>query len=107
MPARSIFTLTIFIAALTSAAQTKDNPDKKILKGTGWLRNMTGLESCSWIIELDKEGKEKLEPLNFRDFKVKAEDGKRVAFTYVLSNVNSTCMVGKTVKLKSIKPVKD
>jgi hypothetical protein len=104
---KSIFTLTILIAAFASSAQTKPGSETKILKGTGWLKNMTGLESCSWIIELDKEGKEKLEPLNFNDFKIKATEGKKVIFTYVPGNVSSTCMVGKTVKLKSIKPSKD
>jgi len=102
---KSIFTLLV-LSAFTSAAQTKSGSDK-ILKGSGWLKDMTGLESCSWIIELDKEGKEKLEPLNFKDFKMKKGEGMKVSFTYVLSNVNSTCMVGKTVKLKSIKPAKD
>lgn len=86
-------------------AQVKGSAAKEtVVKGTGVLKNLTGLESCGWVITIDNNGvEETLEPLNFKDFKIKAEAGRKVKFSYVLSNVSTTCMAGKPVKLKSIK----
>ena len=73
---------------------------------SGKLKNLTGLDGCGWVIELDKKdkhGNDKLEPINLNDFNITLEDGQRVKFSYVESNMGSICMVGTTVELKSIR----
>src|SRR4051812_48708937 len=52
---------------------------------SGHLKNLTGLESCSWIIELDKAGKNgitKLEPNNLNAFKITLKEGQAVQLKY-------------------------
>jgi len=98
---------SIFIAALLfySCAVKKKEPESNAdsLTGTGYLKNLTGLESCGWLISMDKEGENKLEPLNILKFNLKLVDGKEVSFTYTFSNTSTTCMAGKVIELKSIK----
>ena len=73
---------------------------------SGQLKNLTGLESCTWIIELDqadKNGNKKLEPTNLDQFKITRVEGQKVVLNYVEVNVMSTCMAGKTVAIKTIR----
>lgn len=69
---------------------------------SGQLKNLTGLENCSWIIELDKadkNGNKKLEPTNLKNFKVTLAEGNKVKLSYKEVNVMSTCMAGKPVEI--------
>lgn len=97
--------LLIISLAFCSHTIYKQGGDKKsaVLKGTGYLKNLTGLDACGWVILLDKEGESKLEPLNISKFKLKLIDGKEVKFTYKSSDKSTACMVGKVIELKSIK----
>lgn len=92
------------IASFLFCAYTLNKQSQnETLKAKGYLKNLTGLDACGWVILLDKNGDNKLEPLNLKKFKLKPVDGKEVSFTYKLSNVSTACMVGKVIELKSIK----
>ncbi len=74
---------------------------------SGKLRNLTGLDGCGWVIELDKKDTShsvKLEPTNLKSFNISLKEGLAVEFTYVEINSASICMVGPVIELKSIKP---
>ncbi len=78
----------------------------KQLKVKGILNNKTGLESCGWVIKLakrDAHDHEFLEPLNLDKFKLKLSEGKKVEVVYTEENINTTCMVGTVITIKTIK----
>jgi hypothetical protein len=69
----------------------------------GTLRNMTGLDGCRWMIELNNG--QKLQPTNMADFDVPMVDGQRVWVDFVeQQGVMSICMAGKVVKLIKLYP---
>jgi hypothetical protein len=63
------------------------------------LKNLTGLDGCSWVLVLDN-GK-KLEPTNLKKFyNIKLEDGKEVYVKYETKPLAaSICMVGTIVEI--------
>ena len=63
------------------------------------LKDLTGLDGCSWVLELDN-GK-RLEPSNLQKFdNIKLEDGKRVFVEYkTIHNAASICMVGTIIEI--------
>lgn len=63
------------------------------------LKNLTGLDGCSWVLVLDN-GK-KLEPTNLKKFdNIKLEDGKEVFVKYETKPLAaSICMVGTIVEI--------
>ena len=63
------------------------------------LKNLTGLDGCSWVLVLDN-GK-KLEPTNLKKFdNIKLEDGKKVIVEYETKPMAaSICMVGTIVEI--------
>ena len=76
--------------------------DDKILCANGinaTLKNLTGLDGCSWVLVLDN-GK-KLEPTNLKKFDhIKLEDGKQVIVEYEPKPLAaSICMVGTIVEI--------
>ena len=100
-----ILILTVFLLCCSFAkSQTvKGAKKEEILKTTGYLKNLTGLDACGWVIQIDKNTDTKLEPLNLKKFKLKLVDGKEVEFTYKLSETNTACMAGKVIVLQTIK----
>lgn len=73
---------------------------------TGKLVNMTGLDGCGWIIQLDEnfpDGSNKLEPLNLQEHKIDLKEGLRVELSYEETGGASVCMVGKMVNIKVIR----
>jgi hypothetical protein len=73
---------------------------------TGKLKNLSGMDGCSWIIELDgtdKNGNKKLEPTNLNKFKITLQEGQQVKLKYKDAPVMSTCMTGKPVELEMIR----
>lgn len=78
----------------------KDNPCPKSVSAT--LKNLTGLDGCSWVLVLDN-GKQ-LEPTNLKKFdNIKLEDGKKVFVEYEEQPYAvSICMVGTIVKITCI-----
>ncbi len=83
---------SVFITDDTAAMNNSEN--------TGTVVDYTGLDGCSYIIELDN-GK-KLEPVKFPvDFQF--YNGQRVLVDYkVIDNVASICMVGDMVEIITI-----
>ena len=72
--------------------------------GTGKLKNLTGLDGCGWVIQMQTNGETKnLEPLNLGSFIKNPTDGQDVKFTYNTTNNMSICMVGQTVLLIKLK----
>ena len=63
------------------------------------LKNLTGLDGCSWVLVL--ENGKKLEPTNLKKFDhIKLEDGKQVIVEYETKPLAaSICMVGTIVEI--------
>jgi hypothetical protein len=74
-------------------------------KDDGVMKDLTGLDGCGWVIELDSdaESPERLEPINLNDFDLEPVDGMKVKISYHESNSGSICMVGKIIELTKIK----
>lgn len=76
-------------------------PPVKSAGEKGVLKNMSGLDGCKWMIELDNGTK--LQPTNLAAFDIALEDGKPVNVVYTeQTGVMSTCMAGKVVKITTI-----
>ena len=72
--------------------------------GNATLRDYTGLDGCSWVLE---SGGDVLEPINLDSFLDAPEDGMRLEVDYDLAgDVFSICMVGPMVVLTSCEPVR-
>lgn len=90
---------TIFLFSFTSCE--KDNPTG-LGEVEGIVRDYTGLDGCGFIIELVNG--EKLEPVKVADTNFVFMDGQRVVVTYTeLTDMGSYCMVGKVVKIETIR----
>jgi|LGOV01.1.fsa_nt_gb hypothetical protein len=67
----------------------------------GVIKDLTGLDGCSFVVELNNG--DKLEVINFSDFDVKIENGNKISISYHEANdMMSICMVGKIVKADCI-----
>jgi hypothetical protein len=65
------------------------------------LVNMTGLDGCSWMIELNNGTK--LEPTNLNDFSIDLEERKKIWVVYHTSaQMVSICMTGEIVTIDCI-----
>lgn len=96
--------LAILILAVIAVSGCRKNTCLNPVSGQ--LKNLTGLDGCGWVIQLnqkDPDGLDKLEPVNLDNFNVTLTDGQRVEFTYKEVYAGSICMVGRVVELKSIK----
>lgn len=61
------------------------------------LKNLTGLDGCGWVLELDNGSK--LETQNLSDFEIALVDGKDVHVRYTEIEGGSICMVGQMVTI--------
>jgi|AntRauTorckE5430_2_1112549.scaffolds.fasta_scaffold01148_5 hypothetical protein len=87
--------IILLIAFGIASCTPKISPDGCSTEGT--MRDMTGLDGCKFLIELD-DGKR----LNPVEYSVKAsdfEDGQRIRFAYEVVEVMNVCMSGQTVKV--------
>ena len=65
------------------------------------LVNMTGLDGCSWMIELNNGTK--LEPTNLNDFSINLEENKKIWVVYhTAAQMASICMTGEIVTIDCI-----
>lgn len=96
--------LTILIACCTILSCSKpvnsletSSPCENSRHAT--IKNLTGLDGCSWVLVLDNG--QKLEPTNLKSFdNIKLEDGKDVMVEYEEQPYAvSICMVGKIIKI--------
>jgi hypothetical protein len=67
------------------------------------LIDLTGLDGCGWVFELDSG--EKLEPSNLHEFEIELIDSAQYAITYESSLNGSLCMVGDIILLQSIQQI--
>lgn len=95
--------LTAILFLGLSLLYTSCNDGKLFLGETeGIVKDYTGLDGCGFIIEL--ENGDKLEPAQVLDSNFVFYDGQKVIFTYTeLKDVGSICMVGKIVRIESIR----
>ncbi|TYB78854.1 hypothetical protein [Bizionia myxarmorum] len=102
---KNIVVILVCSGIVFSCANTKndDNPSKtdiSICENAieGKLLNMTGLDGCGWMIEL--EDGNKLEPINLNSFNISMVEGKKVNLNYTEVNDRAgICMAGKIVEL--------
>jgi hypothetical protein len=66
------------------------------------LKDLSGLDGCGFVIEL--ENGDRLEPLNLSDFDIKLKDGKKIWVSYHLTVnfIATICMVGDIVEIDCI-----
>ncbi|RIJ49942.1 hypothetical protein D1614_04155 [Maribellus luteus] len=93
------FSLILFI----SSCEKSDSDSSKDYK-SGKLKNLTGLDGCGWVIELDD--KSKLEPLNLDAFDLELAENKEIKFKYhERTDLGSYCMVGVVAEIDEIKDI--
>ncbi len=87
------------LTSIESQPETKENISQCPDSVHATLKNLTGLDGCSWVLVLDN-GK-KLEPTNLKKFdNIKLEDGKEVFVKYEAKPLAaSICMVGTIVEI--------
>jgi hypothetical protein len=97
------------IIACKSTKTTKDNPANankiipKQAKVKATVVNMTGLDGCGYLLEL--ENGEKLIPLNLEEKYF--SDKMKVWIAYSITNSPTICMVGKAINIQSIEERKE
>tara|TARA_B100001093_G_C26303631_1_gene790504 strand:+ start:35 stop:364 length:330 start_codon:yes stop_codon:yes gene_type:complete len=86
--------LTQFINSCNKKSECEDSHSAKLV-------NMTGLDGCSWMIEL-RNGT-KLEPTNLNDFSIHLEENKKIWVVYhTATQMASICMHGEIVTIDCI-----
>ena len=94
------------IACKSTKSKSETSTEKVIPKETkikASVINITGLDGCGFVLEL--ENGEKLIPMNLEEKYF--SDELKVWITYNVSNSHSICMVGKTIMIKSIEERKE
>lgn len=67
------------------------------------LVNLTGLDGCSWVIQLKADGT-RLEPTNLEDFVASPVTNQSICVKYeIRNNLGSICMVGPSVDIIELK----
>ena len=63
------------------------------------IKDLTGLDGCGFVIEL--ENGERIKPINYDDFDVELKDGEKIWVSYHLTPllIGSVCMVGDIVEI--------
>tara|TARA_B110000285_G_C14871645_1_gene489495 strand:- start:442 stop:732 length:291 start_codon:yes stop_codon:yes gene_type:complete len=92
---RFIFSLLLVSSLLYSC--NKNNCSVK-----AEIRDLTGLDGCGFVIEL--ENGDRVEPLNLSDYDVDIEDGNKIWVSYHATNsfIGSICMVGQIVEIDCV-----
>tara|TARA_B110000285_G_C14534868_1_gene342389 strand:+ start:158 stop:466 length:309 start_codon:yes stop_codon:yes gene_type:complete len=91
----SLISLTFFLLLACNKNKCADSVKAE-------LKDLTGLDGCGFVVEL--ENGSKLEPLNLSNFDIELKDGKKVWVSYHLTNIfiGTTCMVGDIVEIDCI-----
>ena len=67
----------------------------------GELKNLTGLDGCSWVLEL--EDGVRVEPINLEEFDIEKQDGQKIYVSYEIEQgYASICMIGSIVRITCI-----
>lgn len=91
--------ILLVIVSVAACKTTKVAPTEGAVEAK--LVNLSGLDGCSWAIEL--EDGSRLEPLNLKEFDITKKKNKKVWITYEnTEGYVSICMVGPIVKITSL-----
>ena len=86
--------LTQFINSCNKQSECEDSHSAKLV-------NMTGLDGCSWMIELGDGTK--LEPTNLNDFNINIQENQKIWVVYhTAAQMASICMHGEIVTIDCI-----
>lgn len=97
---KTIIAALLLVSTMAIGCEKEETGDA-IEMQSGTLYDYTGLDGCSWIIQL-ADGT-KLEPTNLDDFPITPEDGKEIFLTYTPLDAGSICMVGTVIEIQSIR----
>ena len=90
----SLVVLTLTIYSCNKESECENSHSAKLV-------NMTGLDGCSWMIEL--ENGTKLEPTNLNDFNINLQENQKIWVVYhTAAQMASICMHGEIVTIDCI-----
>ena len=90
----SLVVLTLFIHSCNKESECEGSQ-------SAILVNMTGLDWCSWMIELGDGTK--LEPTNLNDFNINIQENQKIWVVYhTAAQMASICMHGEIVTIDCI-----
>ena len=98
-----ITAFTIFLGSISVNSCEKDASIDTVEYQVGRLKNFTGVDNCTWVIEL--EDSSYLEPLNLECFDIELVENKVIQLIYFTIKTGSTCQVGTVVKITAIKGI--
>jgi len=95
--------LSLFLMLFNSSCENTNNNSDVYKEGT--LKDLSGLDGCGWIIELNNNTK--LEPINLNLFDLELVENKKVEIKYIKrTDLGSFCMVGQIIEIEEIKNIK-
>ena len=90
----SLVVLTLAIYSCKKESECENSHSAKLV-------NMTGLDGCSWMIELNNGTK--LEPTNLNDFNINLQENQKIWVVYhTAAQMASICMHGEIVTIDCI-----
>ena len=89
-----------FMLTLWTSCPSTEEIDPCIDLTKAVLKDYTGLDGCTWILEL--ENGDKLEPINLDQFEIVLEVDQEVGIDYIALDAASICMVGEIVELRCL-----
>ena len=90
----SFVVLTLAIHSCNKESECENSYSAKLV-------NMTGLDGCSWMIELGDGTK--LEPTNLNDFNINLQENQKIWIVYhTAAQMASICMTGEIVTIDCI-----
>ena len=90
----SLVVLTLTICSCNKESECENSHSAKLV-------NMTGLDGCSWMIELNNGTK--LEPTNLNDFNINLQENQKIWVVYYpAAQLASICMHGEIVTIDCI-----
>lgn len=96
---KKIVVLTFILLTLATLSCNKESECDNSQRAK--LVNMTGLDGCSWIIEINNGTK--LEPINLNDFSINLKENKKIWVVYhTAPQMASICMAGEIVTIDCI-----
>lgn len=86
--------LVIFGIVLITSCSNESGCSKSV---HAKMRNLTGLDGCGWVLQLDDNSY--LEAQNLDQFEIEFVEGKELHVSYKETDGGSICMVGKIVEI--------
>ena len=96
---KKIVALTFIVLALATLSCNKESECDNSQRAK--RVNMTGLDGCSWMIEINNGTK--IEPTNLNDFRINLKENKKIWVVYhTAPRMVSICMHGEIVTIDCI-----